>query len=101
MVKESDYPMISEWLDYCDQHPERQGYDLATFKPSFEREGFRRITQLSRDRITIEQLSDWIGIGKAMAMLIISYAVTDVAAVQAGTFSMKLIHFSSTSELAV
>jgi hypothetical protein len=47
-----------------------------------------QINQLTRDRISVEQLSEWIGIGKGIADLIIQYAEEDVALAKAGRLSL-------------
>jgi len=53
--------------------------------PKFEDQGYRRINQITR--ATIEQLSDWLNIGKGIANLMISYA-KDVRLLNEGRFSM-------------
>ena len=57
---------------------------------NFDREGFCRIHQLTGDRITVEKLSDWLGIDKGTADLLICYAEEDVEYVWVGTFTMAL-----------
>jgi hypothetical protein len=79
------YPMIAEWLVFCDNHPQRSGEDFGSLMPKFDEEGFRCLHQLTGDRITIEKLSDWLGIGKGTADLILGYAEEDIAAIRAGT----------------
>jgi len=56
------HPNIAEWLRYCDKHPQRSGDNLSAHIPKFEDQGYRRINQITR--ATIEQLSDWLNIGK-------------------------------------
>lgn len=85
------YPKISEWLTYCDQHPDRHGEDFSAHASKFTREGYRLINQLTGDRISVEKLSDWLAIGKGTADLIIGYAEEDVALVKAGTFKMAVV----------
>jgi hypothetical protein len=80
--------MIPAWLTYCDQHPQRRGEDFSSHASKFDKEGYRRIHQLTGDRITVEKLSDWLSIGKGIADLLIRYAEEDVELVKAGTFSM-------------
>jgi len=60
--------------------------------PKFDKEGFRRLNQLTGDRITVEKLSEWLGIGKGTADLILRYAEEDITAIQvcAGAFQMPL-----------
>jgi hypothetical protein len=89
-VKSSDYPKIPAWLTYCDNHPERCGEDFSLYAWKFEREGWRRIHQLTGDRISVEKLSDWLSIGKGTADLLIRYAEEDVDHIKAGTFTMTL-----------
>ena len=85
-----NYPMITEWLTFCDNHPQRSGEDFGSLVPKFDKEGFRRLHQLTGDRITVEKLSDWLGIGKGTADLILGYAEEDVAAIRAGTLQIPL-----------
>ena len=87
-----DYPLIAEWLTKCDNHPQRSGEDFTSLVPKFDKEGFRRLNQLTGDRITVEKLSEWLGIGKGTADLILRYAEEDITAIQvrAGAFQMPL-----------
>lgn len=85
-----DYPKISHWLNYCDTHPDRRGEDFVAHIYKFDREGFRRINQLTGDRVTIEKLSDWLKIGKGTADLLIQYAEEDVELIKNGMFTMRL-----------
>jgi hypothetical protein len=85
-----EFPKISEWLRYCDQHPQRGGENLSTYAWKFDKEGYRRINQLTGDRISVEKLSEWLNIGKGIADLIIRYAEEDVELVKAGEFQMEL-----------
>jgi hypothetical protein len=82
------YPEISAWLEYCNTHPDRHGEFFAAHAPKFDFEGYRRIHQLTGDRISVEKLSDWLGIGKGTADLLIQYAKEDVDLVRAGKFTM-------------
>jgi hypothetical protein len=83
-------PQILEWLQYCDHVPGRGDffYELAD---KFIREGYRSIDQLTRSRMTVENLSNWLGIGKGTADLIIQYAEEDMALVRDGKFTMKAV----------
>lgn len=84
-----EVPKISDWLRYCDKHPGRWGdnlFALAGYK--LEQEGYRRIDQLTRDHISVENLSSWLSIGKGTADLIIRYADEDMILVKVGQFSM-------------
>ena len=84
-----NYPMISEWLVLCDNHPQRSGENFSDLVPKFAQEGFRRLQQLTGDRITVEKLSEWLSIGKGTADLILRYAEEDIAAIHAGAFQMS------------
>jgi hypothetical protein len=85
-----NYPKIGAWLNYCDQHPDRRGENFAMHAPSFDAQGYRSINQLTRDRISIENLSAWLGIGKGTADLLIGYAEEDIELLKAGKFTMAL-----------
>ena len=84
-----NYPDISEWLVHCDNHPQRSGENFSNLMPAFDHEGFRRLQQLTGDRISIEKLSAWLSIGKGTADLIIRYVEEDIAAIHAGTFQIS------------
>ena len=79
-------PNIAEWLRYCDKHPQRSGDNLSAHILNFEDQGYQQINQIMQ--ATIEQLSDWLNIGKGIADLIISYAKEDVRLLNEGSFSM-------------
>jgi hypothetical protein len=81
-----EYPTIVIWLAHCDKHPSRSGEDLSKLLPKFNTEGFRRIHQLTGDRITVEKLAEWVGIGRGTADLLIRYAEEDTELVRAGRF---------------
>jgi hypothetical protein len=82
------YPLITQWLKYCDSHLTRCSEDLGDHADKFSKEGYRRINQLTGDCISVEKLSDWLGIDKGTADLLIQYAEEDVELVKAGTFTM-------------
>jgi hypothetical protein len=84
------YPSISDWLNYCDSHPNRAGEDFKTHIAVFDRHGYRRINQLTGPRMTVEKLSEWLSIGVGTADLLIQYAEEDVVLIKNGLFSMKL-----------
>ena len=84
-----EYPTIAAWLAYCDKHPGRSGEDLSELLPNFQKEGFRRIHQLTGDRITVEKLAEWVGIGRGTADLLIRYAEEDTELVRAGKFVLS------------
>jgi hypothetical protein len=81
----TEYPKITAWLAYCDRHPDRSGENFSAHAQNFDLEGYRRIHQLTGDRISVEKLSAWLGIGKGTADLLIGYAEEDVALIKAGT----------------
>lgn len=85
-----NYPLISEWIEYCDRHPNRVGGNLSSVIPKFQDQGFRYINQLTGSRVTIEKLSDWLSVGPGTADLIISYAEEDCKLIATGTFRMEL-----------
>ncbi|KIL62626.1 hypothetical protein M378DRAFT_12699 [Amanita muscaria Koide BX008] len=87
-LKNSDYPTITKWLLYCDKHPDREGDDLSQLIPIFEEEGYRRINQLTGDNISVEKLSNWLGIKKGTADLVLRHAVEDIALLKAGLLKM-------------
>ena len=79
-------PTIAVWLQFCDFHLDRKGEDFTSLIEKFEKEGFRNINQLASNRISIEKLSEWLGVGKGMADLIIVYADEDVKLLREGKF---------------
>ena len=89
-LPKTEVPKIRAWLDYCDRHPDRQGEHFGAHGRKFDEEGYRRINQLTGERISVEKLSNWLGIGKGTADLLIQYAGEDMKLVEAGTFSMEL-----------
>ena len=83
-------PNISAWLQYCDRLPGRDGENLSALTKSFDKEGYRTIDQLTGTRMSVENLSSWIGIGKGIADRIIQYAEEDMAFFRDGNFTMDL-----------
>ena len=86
----TEVPKIRGWLNYCDKHPDRRGENFSAHAEKFDEEGYRRINQLTGERMSVEKLSDWLNIGKGTADLLIQYAGEDMALVKAGAFSMEL-----------
>ena len=82
-------PAIGDWLWYCDFHPDRKGEDFASLATKFYAEGFRNLFQITSAKVSIEKLSDWLGIGKGTAQIIIEYADEDIVSVREGTFTMN------------
>lgn len=56
----------------------------------FDKEGYRTIDQLTGSRMSVENLLNWLGIGKGIADLIIQYAEEDMSLVRDGNFTMDL-----------
>lgn len=83
-------PRISAWLQYCDRLPGHDGENFAALAGKFDNEGYRTIDQLIGRRMSVENLSNWFGIGKGIADLIIQYAEEDMALVENGNFTMDL-----------
>jgi hypothetical protein len=85
-----EYPKIADWLGYCDAHPDRHREGFGAHRLKFDQEGYHCINQLAGNCITVEKLSEWLGIGKGTADLLIQYAEEDMELVKGGTFSMVL-----------
>ena len=83
-------PRILDWLRYCDRLPGRDGEFFFGLAERFDRQGYRTIDQLTGSRMSVENLSNWLEIGKGTADLIIHYAEEDMALVRDGTFTMDL-----------
>lgn len=88
-------PAIRDWLNHCDRLPDRQDPSLYTLAGKFEEQGYRSIDQLTSSRITVADLSTWLGIGKGTADLIINYADEDMALVRKGMFKMDTVSNNS------
>ena len=56
---------------------------------AFDGEGFVTIDQLVGPRVNIEKLSEWLGIGKGTADLILRYAEMDIGLVKAGKLNLN------------
>ena len=85
-------PRIYEWLQYCDRLPDREGEFFFGLADKFEQQGYRTIDQLTGSRMTVENLSNWLEIGKGTADLIIHYAKEDMVLVRDGKFTMEPAH---------
>jgi hypothetical protein len=83
-------PRISPWLQYCDRQPGREGENFSALAGKFDDEGYRTIDQLTGSRMSVENLSNWFGIRKGIADLIIQYVEEDMAFVRDGNFTMDL-----------
>src|SRR6266550_2056111 len=75
--------LITKWLSYCDQHAHQGGQNLSRYAVAFDAEGFVTIDQLVGPHINIEKLSEWLGIRKGTADLILRYTETDIGLVKA------------------
>jgi hypothetical protein len=82
-------PRISDWLEYCDRVPGRNGEFFSRLAHKFDQQGYRTIDQLVGSRMSVENLSNWLEIGKGTADLIIQYAEEDMALVRGGKFTME------------
>ena len=87
----SPVPKLAAWLEYCDQHVDRSGDNMAQYKDHFEAEGFRCLDQLVGDIVSVDDLSRWLSIKKGVAVTILKYASDDMALVRAGKFSMPQV----------
>ena len=74
-----DYPQITAWLQYCDNHASRSGEDFCLLARKFSDQGYRRIHQLTSRRI-----------GKGTADLLIEYADEDAELVESGV-TLKMV----------
>jgi hypothetical protein len=83
-------PKVIPWLNYCDRHPNRCGDSLSDYAHKFDQEGYRRVDQLTSNRVSVENLAGWVKIGTGIAGLVIHYADEDMVLVNAGQFSMTL-----------
>jgi hypothetical protein len=83
-------PRISSWLQYCDRAPGRDGEDFSALADKFNEQGYRTIDQLTSNRMSVENLSSWLEIGKGTADLIIQYAEEDMTFVRSGNFTMDI-----------
>ncbi|KAF8835703.1 hypothetical protein BDN67DRAFT_1015315 [Paxillus ammoniavirescens] len=79
-------PLISDWLTYLDQHPERNqdGVVFALFGPIFKEKGFVCLSQLASKHVSISDLQAWLGVTMGTAISIKDYADEDLEAVRAG-----------------
>ena len=82
------FPDVSDWAKYCDSIPRRRRADLGTLSDKFTQEGFFEINQLTKDRISLSELAQSLGIGFGIAGLIVRYVEEDIAQIRAGTFTM-------------
>ena len=82
-------PRIFDWLAYCDRVPGRDGEFFFGLADKFDQQGYRTIDQLTGSRMSVENLSNWLQIGKGTADLIIQYAEEDMALFRDGNFTME------------
>jgi hypothetical protein len=83
-------PRISAWLQYCDRCPGRDGENFYALVDRFDEQGYRTIDQLTGSRMSVENLSNWLKIGKGTADLIIQFAEEDMGLVGDGNFTMDM-----------
>ena len=62
---------------------------MAALTSNFDAQGYQTIDQLTSARMSIENLSSWVKIGKGTADYIIQYANEDMALVNEGKFAMQ------------
>jgi hypothetical protein len=84
------YPEITEWLQYCDRHPDRKNANLGYLTANFLEKGFRHINQLVSKRVDVDNLAGWLSIAPGTADYIIGLAEEDCLLVVEGNFSMTL-----------
>lgn len=71
---------MSAWLQSLDDHEER-GKDkigFTQFAPIFEREGFLRLSQLSGEFMSRNELQEMLNIPRGTALSIMQYAKQDL-----------------------
>lgn len=94
-------PRISDWLEYCDRVPGRDGEFFFRLAGKFDQQGYRMIDQLVSSRMSVENLSNWLEIGKGTADLIIQYAEEDMALVRGGKFTMEPAEIDDADDIYV
>ena len=90
IIRPSDVPKINLWLEYCDRHPDHSGDNLVDIAWKFEKESFHQIDQLVGTAVSVEKLSEWLGVGKGMAILLMKYTEEDLELVRSGKFTVDL-----------
>jgi hypothetical protein len=70
------------------------GGNFNALRHKFEAEGYRSIYQLTRDQMSVEDLSKWLRIGKGMADFIIQYADEDVTLHNKGELKMDFFYMN-------
>ncbi|KIK91782.1 hypothetical protein PAXRUDRAFT_148728 [Paxillus rubicundulus Ve08.2h10] len=76
-------PDIITWFSYLDQC-EQHGLDdviFAPFGPTLSAKGFRRISQLSHEYVSLSDLQGWLGIEIGTAILIFQHVEAELWAV--------------------
>ena len=91
-MSEGPGPHIYKWLQYCDCLPDCEGEFFFGLADKFEQQGYHTIDQLTGSQMTIENLSNWLEIGKGTADLIIHYAKEDMVLVRDGKITMEPAH---------
>jgi hypothetical protein len=82
-----EYPEVTRWFRFLDEHEERSkdGIHFAPYGDVLKDKGFLRITQLTLDFVTLQDLQAWLDIEVGIAILIMQYAKEDVEGIKAGT----------------
>jgi hypothetical protein len=75
-----------KWFEMLDSHGgcNADGIIFAPFGPILREKDFFRISQLTSDFVTIQDLQDWLGIRAGTAGLILQYAKEDMERYNAG-----------------
>ncbi|KIL57686.1 hypothetical protein M378DRAFT_16057 [Amanita muscaria Koide BX008] len=78
---------IEKWFHSLEQDKERNDENIlfSQYGAELKRMGFRNITQLSRDFITLQELQSWLEINAGTAVMILQYAQEDVKKYKANT----------------
>lgn len=90
----AEFPDVIAWFQFLDTHPSRNQDDIH-FSPYGEilrNKGFRRITQLTSDFISLGDLQEWLEINVGTAILIMQYAKEDLDAIKSGKWAFPKAH---------
>ncbi len=84
-----DYPLISDWMKFCERHMERgrDKHEYSLLAPMFEANGCTRIDDIPRMTTTmILELAGVAGVGVTIGLVnrVHEYATEDVMRVKAG-----------------
>lgn len=84
------FPDVSEWVVYCDRHPQWSRARIGDLSAKLDKQGYLWIDQLTSDQVSQSNLAEYLSIGLGTAALIIKYADDDMACVRERTFNMDL-----------